>query len=135
MEVTLKSEYTSSVNPLHFVLRNRGIDEEDVKKIINPTEDLMPNWRKLKNIEEGISLLNRHIEEGNRIAIQLDADMDGLTSASIMYKYLTQYLNHENVDVIAPRGKSHGILMDKTLEVLSKGDLLITPDAGSSDFY
>lgn len=72
MEVTLKSEYTSSVTPLHFVLRNRGINEEDIQKIVKPTHDLMPNWRKLKNIEEGISLLNRHIENGSKIAIQVD---------------------------------------------------------------
>ncbi|WP_323705920.1 DHH family phosphoesterase [Mammaliicoccus sciuri] len=135
MEVTLKSEYTSSVNPLHFVLKNRGIDEEDIKKIIKPTEELIPNWRKLKNIEEGISLLNRHIEEGNKIAIQNDPDMDGLTSTSVIYKYITQYLKHDNVVVISPKGKFHGILLDKTLEVLSKGDLLITPDSGSSDFF
>ncbi|WP_239740318.1 hypothetical protein [Mammaliicoccus sp. P-M59] len=72
MEVTLKSEYTSSVTPLHFVLRNRGINEEDIQKIVKPTQDLMPNWRKLKNIEEGISLLNKHIENGSKIAIQVD---------------------------------------------------------------
>lgn len=134
MEVTLKSEYTSSVTPLHFVLRNRGINEEDIQKIVKPTHDLMPNWRKLKNIEEGISLLNRHIENGSKIAIQTDPDMDGLTSSAIMYKYISQHLNYENVVVIAPKGKYHGIRLDSTLETLSKGDLLITPDAGSADF-
>lgn len=135
MKVKLKSEYNSSTNPLHFVLKNRGINEEDIEKYLNPTEDLMPNWRKLKNIEEGISLLKRHVDKGSKIAIQNDADYDGLTSCAIMYKYIQQHLGYDNVVVIAPKGKSHGILLDETLKVLSKGDLLITPDAASSDFY
>lgn len=73
MKVKLKSEYNSSTSPLHFVLKNRGINEEDIEKYLNPTEDLMPNWRKLKNIEEGISLLSRHIGSNSKIAIQVDA--------------------------------------------------------------
>lgn len=61
-------------------------------------------------------------------------DYDGITSSSIMYKYIKQHLGYDNVVVIAPEGKSHGILLDETLETLSEGDLLITPDAASSDF-
>lgn len=52
-----------------------------------------------------------------------------------MYKYIKQHLDYDNIVIIAPKGKSHGILLDEVLEVLSKGDLLITPDAASSDFY
>lgn len=134
MKVKLKSEYNSSTNPLHFVLKNRGINEEDIEKYLNPTEDLMPNWQKLDDINEGISLLKRHVEYGSKIGIQVDADYDGITSSSIIYKYLVQHLNYDNVSVIAPEGKSHGILLDETYKVLSNGDLLITPDAASSDF-
>lgn len=72
MKVKLKSEYNSSTNPLHFVLKNREISEEDIEKYLNPTEDLMPNWRKLKNIEEGISLLKRHVDKGSKIAYNVD---------------------------------------------------------------
>ena len=72
MEVKLKSEYNSSTNPLHFVLRNRGISEEDFDKIVNPTKELMPDWKKLDNIYEGMELLKKHVDKGSNIAIQVD---------------------------------------------------------------
>ncbi|MEB6232571.1 DHH family phosphoesterase [Mammaliicoccus sciuri] len=136
MKVKLKSEYNSSTSPLHFVLKNRGINEEDIEKYLNPTEDLMPDWTKLDNIEKGISLLKRHVEEGSKIAVIVDSDLDGLTSASIMYKYIVNYLGHskDNISMIQHETKAHGINLSKTLETLSNGDLLITPDAASSDF-
>ena len=93
MKVRLKSEYNSSTNPLHFVLKNRGINEEDIEKYLNPTEELMPNWRKLKNIEEGISLLNKHVDKGSKIAFNTDPDMDGLSSSALLYKYLCKFKN------------------------------------------
>lgn len=136
MKVKLKSEYNSSTSPLHFVLKNRGINEEDIEKYLNPTEDLMPDWTKLDNIEKGIILLKRHVEEGSKIAVIVDSDLDGLTSASIMYKYIVNYLGHnkDNISMIQHETKAHGINLSKTLETLSNGDLLITPDAASSDF-
>lgn len=136
MKVKLKSEYNSSTSPLHFVLKNRGINEEDIEKYLNPTEDLMPDWTKLDNIEKGISLLKRHVEEGSKIAVIVDSDLDGLTSASIMYKYIVNYLGHskDNISMIQHETKAHGINLSKALEILSNGDLLITPDAASSDF-
>lgn len=134
MEVTLKSDFTSSVTPLHFVLRNRGIDEEGIKKILKPTEDLMPDWKLLDNINKGIELLKKHVDKDNSIGIIVDSDLDGLTSASIMYKYLTNYLDKENIKMIQHATKAHGINLNTTLETLATGDLLITPDAASSDF-
>lgn len=53
-----------------------------------------------------------------------------------MYKYITQYINYdkEKVNLIDPIGKKHGIAVEKVVDVLDEGDLLIVPDAGSSDF-
>ncbi len=137
MKVKLKSEYTDSINPLHFVLKNRGIKEEDIEKVIDPTEDLMPHWRKLRHIEEGIALLNRHIENGSKIGVYCDSDFDGETSTAIMYKYLINYLGLDKDKVkiiIHKKSKAHGVIAEEVLEVLAEGDLLISPDAGSSDF-
>lgn len=137
MKVKLKSEYNSSTSPLHFVLKNRGINEEDIEKYLNPTEDLMPNWRKLKNIEEGISLLSRHVEKGSKIAFNTDPDMDGLSSSALLYKYLRKFIGLDKSKLIniAPEGKSHGIRTEEVLNSLNSGDLLIMTDAGSSDFH
>ena len=134
MEVKLKSEYNSSTNPLHFVLRNRGISEEDFDKIVNPTKELMPDWTKLDNIYEGVKLLKKHVGKGSNIYVNIDSDFDGLASSSIIYQYIVQGLNHDKVNlVIHEKKKAHGLIMLE-LEHINKGDLLITPDAASSDF-
>lgn len=137
MKVIRKSEYTDSTNPLYFVLKNRGLSEEDIEKVLNPTEDLLPDWTKLDNIYEGVELLNEHIEQGSKIGIMLDEDYDGISSASIMYKYLTKQIkyNNDKVKVILhSKRKAHGIDLVAVKEVLSGGDLLICPDSSSSDF-
>lgn len=72
MKVIRKSEYTDSTNPLYFVLKNRGLSEEDIEKVLNPTEDLLPDWTKLDNIYEGIKMLKKHINSNSQIAIQAD---------------------------------------------------------------
>lgn len=134
MEVKLKSEYNSSTNPLHFVLRNRDISEEDFDKIVNPTKELMPDWTKLDNIYEGMELLKKHVDKGSNIYVLNDDDNDGIASTSVMYQYLKTYLQHDNSNIlIHKKRKSHGIKIDE-VEDLSEGDLLITPDAASSDF-
>lgn len=137
MKVKLRGEYHDTTNPLHFVLNNRGITEEDYDKYIKPTKDLMPNWKLLENMEMGFNVLNTHVEKGTNIGIQVDPDMDGISSAAIIYIFLTKQLgvSEENIIMITPKGKMHGIIVDRVVENgLKKGDLLIVPDAGSSDF-
>lgn len=135
MKVSLKSNFTSSTNPLRFVLSNRGFKKNQIDTILNPKEELMPNWRNLKHIEDGLAMLKKHIDNGNKIGITVDEDADGLTSAAIFYKYIKQNLNYENVEtIIHNKRKVHGIPFDESLEVLTSGDLLINPDSGSNDF-
>ncbi|MDK1672853.1 hypothetical protein QOK74_08205 [Staphylococcus saprophyticus] len=72
MKVKLRGEYHDTTNPLHFVLNNRGIIEEDYDKYIKPTKDLMPNWKLLENMEMGFNVLNTHVEKDTNIGIQVD---------------------------------------------------------------
>ncbi|MGW7862057.1 DHH family phosphoesterase [Staphylococcus xylosus] len=137
MEVKLRGNYHEGTNPLHFILGNRGIKEEDFSKYIKPSKELMPDWKQLDNIEDGFKLLKEHINSSCQIGILVDPDMDGLSSASIMYKFLVKQLEvpKSRIIMIPPQNKMHGIAVNRVLDYkLSKGDLLITPDAASSDF-
>ncbi|MEJ7218427.1 DHH family phosphoesterase [Staphylococcus gallinarum] len=137
MEVKLRGEFHEETNPLHFILSNRGIKEEDFSKYIKPSDDLMPDWKLLDNIVDGFELLKCHINSDKQIGILVDPDMDGLSSASIMYKFLVKQLEVSEVRIIMipPKNKMHGIDVNRIIEYgLNRGDLLITPDAASSDF-
>lgn len=138
MKVKLKGEYTPNLDPLEYILSNRGIKEEDYEKYISPTEELQPDWKKLEDIEEGVKSLKSKIDDDNaKIGILIDADQDGLASGSIMYKFLTKQLqfDKERIIVIPPLNKSHGINIERVLEHgMTSGDILIAPDSASSDF-
>lgn len=138
MKVKLKGEYTPNLDPLEYILSNRGIKEEDYEKYINPTKELQPDWKKLEGIVEGVKALKSKIDDDNaKIGILIDADQDGLASGSIMYKFLTKQLqfDKERIIVIPPLNKSHGINVERVLEHgMTSGDILITPDSASSDF-
>lgn len=63
--------------------------------------------------------------------------MDGISSAAITYKFLIQQLNitEDNVVLIPSKGKMDSIIVNRVMEHgIKKGDLLIVPYAGSSDF-
>ena len=134
MEVKLREFHGITDNIIEKILRLRGVEKKNVKHYLFPSEELKPDYNRLDNIEEAIDLLHQHLQDESKIMIIQDADMDGICSASIIFQYLTRDLNYplELVEYYMHEGKTHGIPKDKVLE--SNPDLLIVPDAGSSEF-
>lgn len=85
------------------------------------------------NMEEAVSFLLS--KEGCNIGIVVDSDADGLSSASELHNYFETYLDY-NVKMSIHRTKTHGIKMTELEEdgILDWADILIVPDAGSSDY-
>lgn len=108
---------------------NRGV--KDYKRYTALTDaDLLPPDR-LGNIDLAVSLVLKHIENNSNIHIVVDSDVDGYTSASLMYRYLKQYKDDVQLSYSIHSKKQHGLSDD----IVVPGDinLLIIPDAGSSD--
>src|SRR6056297_2922218 len=63
----------------------------------------------LDNMEEGINLLMRHIAEDNNIFIQVDSDVDGLTSAALMYLAIKRIKSDAKITYRLHPDKTHGI--------------------------
>ena len=116
-------------NPKQTILLNRGI--ENWKQYLNLNEDCTHDFNLLKNIDKAVSCFIKHIENKSRIHIIVDSDVDGYTSASMVYRYI-KHLG-ENIDVTYSlhTKKQHGISED--VEIPSDCELLIVPDAGSND--
>lgn len=134
IKVNLRESYAITDNVIEKILRMRGVKKKDVAKYLFPDESLKPDYNKLDNIDEAVELLHSHIEKNSKIMVVSDGDYDGLSSASIMYQYLTKDLGYpdELVHFYMHEGKVHGIPESVVLE--SNPDLLIMPDASSSEF-
>ena len=112
------------------LLRSRGV--EDVEAFLHPTEANLQSWRALVNVQEGVELLYKQ-EQGARLAIIVDSDVDGFTSATIIGQYLTTWRSDFNIQYFLHSGKAHG-LEEHWESLQDEGfDLVIIPDAGSND--
>lgn len=130
--------FTNSLNDkdnvIETVLLNRGI--ENPQEYLNLTENCCNDYNSLNNINEAVECFNKHFEMKNDIAILVDCDPDGYTSAALIYKYIKDldedypvyYIIHDN-------NKAHGLAkMDSgDFELPEDTKLFIIPDAGTND--
>lgn len=117
------------------------------RKILKPGDDLSEYFHPmasnlidpllLDNMDEGYRLLKKHLENGSKIYLITDSDVDGFTSASIFYNYLMEHLSDKydfTIDVHIPEGKEHGLkTFYKDLLDEKQYDLIVVPDAGTND--
>lgn len=75
---------------LRVVLENRGISEENYEEFMNSNSvDLEGNtYDNLNNIQEGIDVIWKHVENNDMITLVVDPDVDGITSSAILFDYL-----------------------------------------------
>jgi single-stranded-DNA-specific exonuclease len=134
------------------IAKIRGI--KDVNRFLSPTKDEMFDPYLIKNIEQASNKIIMAIKNKENIVVSYDPDADGITSATIMIRYLRNYT--DNVDYIyGERGDGHGIaemlskpqnddeLSDKKIDMfehnknneekVKNADLLIIVDSSSND--
>ena len=117
---------------LNTILKERGIEEP--QRYINPVLSDISSPLDLDNIHKGYELLSKHINNHSKIALIVDCDCDGYTSAAIMYNFLSAYYSILNIDYYIHEGKQHG-LEDMVDTLIDRNyNLIIVPDAGSNDF-
>ena len=118
-------------NYVEQLLRARHITE--IQKFLFPGEADIEPWGNLDNINAGISLITNLSATAN-VGLIVDADVDGYTSAAIIYQYLMRLYPRISIKYYIHKGKQHGLedFIDEIKE--EKFDLLIIPDAGSNDY-
>ncbi len=117
-------------HPAKTVLHNRGID--DYKRYMNLTDDVLYSPYRLKNIEIAAATLVDHVDLNRTISILVDCDVDGFTSAAIIYNYIKDMGFTGVIHTLFHIKKKHG-LDDPDIKVPEDTKLLIIPDAGSND--
>ena len=112
------------------LLKSRGI--EDVEKFLNPDMTCLQTWRDLENIDKGVELI-KNLNGSSYVGLIVDADVDGYTSAAIIYQYLRKLYPNINIKYYIHSGKGHG-LEEHWCDIRDEDfDLLIIPDASSND--
>ena len=117
------------------VLRNRGIEKP--KEYLNLTDSCINHPCDLDNMNEAIECFEKHLEARDKIAIVVDCDPDGYTSAALVYKYIKEFggTNYPVQYLIHQSNKAHGLgkIDEGDIVIPEDAKLLIVPDAGTND--
>ena len=109
----------------------RGTDDIDFH--VSPTDKYVTEITGIPLFSKGVRLLYNHLlDTTSKLAIVVDADVDGYTSSALFIKFM-QFINCP-IDILIDEGKTHGLtdnIMSKVLD--EQYTLVIIPDAGSND--
>lgn len=119
----------------HAILAVRGLSEDQIPQFIHPDKSLLNDPEQLTNIADGALLLFNALQKQQNIWIIVDCDVDGYTSASILWLYIKDIYPNAKLHYLVHEQKQHGLddLVGWIEEHNKEIDLLIIPDAGSND--
>ena len=134
MKVKPLLESIDTANFLSQYLQALGI--EDVDKYLNVVLDVMDNPWDYPNMKEGVERLKKAIDDGEKIGILIDPDVDGNLSAALIVKFLLHFTN--NLVYFFHTGKGHGLVQNNEEDIVQQAidaniNLLIVPDAGTNN--
>lgn len=113
---------------IDIILENRRI--KDVEHFLNPREeDLLP-LDSLYRIDEAKQIIEEGLDSNKSFGIFFDVDTDGVSSGTIMTRYLRNYT--DRVSSYINTGKAHG-LIKQDLEQFNDVDILIVVDSLDKD--
>lgn len=124
-------------NYTNELLMERGLSSEELQYFLDvPDSSALQNPLGLDYIEQAGILFENMIQlpENENIAVVVDSDVDGFTSAAIFIQYLRKFNQSVNIFPILHKGKGHG-LSDTYEDVFNVcPSYVVMPDAGSNDF-
>lgn len=132
MKVNLiNPNYTSDY--VRHLLEYRGV--EDFNEYLHPTEKFLQDPENLDNVQEAYELVMKSLALEKPIALVVDCDCDGFTSAAITYLYLKDMNPNVEICYFLHEHKGHGLqdLIYNIIETDKDWGLVITPDAGTND--
>lgn len=126
------SEKLSIGSLLSRLLVMRGYDTpETARRFLSCEAELLHNPFILKDMDKAVERILGAVESGEKITVYGDYDVDGITSVSSLYMYLTEL--GANVDYYIPNrlSEGYGINVSAIDELKAKGmSLIITVDTG-----
>lgn len=134
MKYKLKNDKTNK-DILELICENRNIDIKNLPTYLNPTKDAIMNPLIYNNMKLACETIMAAINNNLKIGVLVDSDVDGYCSAAMIINYIKSTFKYNNIIIFMHDEKVHGLtpnIMNKISE--NPVDLLIIPDASSSDY-
>lgn len=116
------------------IIRNRDITtDEEIDQYLNGTLSDIPSWKLLKDIDKAVEIISGKIDQGTRMRIIGDYDIDGVTATYILLKGFKRL--GANVDTYIPDRIADGYGIHNHLIEKAKDDgidTIVTCDNGIS---
>lgn len=111
------------------IMLNRGVTEP--QNFITPSEEALLDPFMMLGMEEATERILKAIDNGEKIAIYGDYDVDGITSTAIMVKFLSSHKADVIYYIPDRHEEGYGINTDAIDKIRAQGvSLLITVDCG-----
>ncbi len=117
------------------ILINRDIHTaDDARRYLSPSLKDLHNPFLMKDMKTGVDRVIRSIEQGEKVAVFGDYDIDGITSVAILFKFLSQ-IHERTIHYIPDRvDEGYGLNREAIDQLAREGvRLVITVDCGTSD--
>lgn len=114
------------------LIYNRGFhDSKSGEAFMNPTDETLHDPYLLKDMDKAVKRVSRAIEQGERITVYGDYDVDGVTSVTLLYLYLKSLGADVNYYIPLRAKEGYGV-SNTAIDTLSKNGtkLIITVDTG-----
>ena len=116
-----------------LVISNRKIKEKDIPIFLSPTRNDFHNPFLMPDMEKAVDRILKAIKNKEKVIIYGDYDVDGITSTTVLKRFLEDHKLLENVGVYIPNRLEEGYGLNKdAIEKISneKYNLMITVDCG-----
>lgn len=123
------------IDLLTHILRERGI-EADVNEFISADLADIPDYSILHDSVAAAKIILQAIEDGKKIGIHGDYDVDGVCATAVMWDFLSRGLEYDKVIPYIPNRFDEGYgLSTESLDTLIKQgcELIISVDCGVKD--
>jgi single-stranded-DNA-specific exonuclease len=137
MNVSLTNKFNDNEENYSLnLLLNRGVSPTELTKFLNVRFKNIENCWGLKNLKEGIELVDKQLKTGKKFALIVDPDVDGYTSSAVFYQYMKRACPGLEIDFFIHSLKQHGLgdMMDRLLANIEDYSLVVCPDSSSNDF-
>lgn len=136
-DVTKVKEIANKFNineTLSTILVNRNIvNDDEIKIFLNPTRNDFYNPYTLPDIETAVNRIIKSIENKEKVIIYGDYDVDGITSISVLKKFLDERGLEVGYFIPNRLHEGYGLNKEKIKEIVEqKYTLMITVDCGIS---
>ena len=115
------------------IIRSRGIEDGDLEEFLSSRPRLAYDPFLLANMREGVDLLLKAVDEGKRIVIYGDYDVDGITSTALLMKVIGHLTDNVTYYIPSRLDEGYGLHRESINRIIDDGgEFILTVDCGSS---